>query len=58
LITFILVLGAVPRLMAAIGHGVLTVGIAISPIEELIFAPLSWLWQRHAAPVAQRSTLT
>ena len=31
LVTFILVLGAVPRLMAVIGHGVPTIGILVQP---------------------------
>jgi hypothetical protein len=54
LITFILVLGAVPRLIAVIGQGVPTIGIIISLAGELIFAPLLWVWQRHVARVAQR----
>ena len=58
LVTCILVLGAVPRLMAVIGHGVPTVGILISLAGELIAAPLLWLWQRRVAGVAQRSALT
>jgi hypothetical protein len=58
LVTFILVLGAVPRLMAVIGHGVPTIGIMISLMGELIVAPLLWLWQRHVARVAQRSAFT
>jgi len=58
LVTFILVLGAVPRLMAVIGHGVPTIGILIGLAGELIFAPLLWLWQGHAARVAQRGALT
>ena len=58
LVTFILVLGAVPRLMAVIGHGVPTIGIIISLTGELIVAPLLWLWQGHVARVAQRSALT
>jgi hypothetical protein len=58
LITFILVLGAVPRLMAVIGHGVPTIGILFSLAGELVAAPLLWLWQRHAARVAQRGALT
>ncbi len=57
LITFILVLGGVPRLMAVIGHGVPAIGILIGPAGELIFAPLSWLWQRHVASAAQRGAL-
>ena len=58
LVTFILVLGAVPRLMAVIGHGVPTIGILIGLGGELIAAPLLWLWQRHIASVAQRRALT
>jgi Domain of unknown function (DUF4345) len=58
LVTFILVLGAIPRLMAVIGHGVPTIGIIVSLAAELIAAPLLWLWQRHVARVAQRSALT
>lgn len=58
LVTFILVLGAVPRLMAVIGHGVPTIGILVSLTGELIVAPLLWLWQRHVAGVALRCALT
>lgn len=58
LVTFILVLGAVPRLMAVIGHGVPTIGIIIGLAGELIVAPLLWLWQRRIARAAQRSLLT
>src|SRR5471032_742718 len=58
LVTFILVLGAAPRLMAVIGHGVPTNGIIISLAGELIAAPLLWLWQRRVAWAAQRSALT
>ena len=58
LVTFILVLGAVPRLMVVIGHGVPTIGILISLAGELIAAPLLWLWQRHVARAAQLSALT
>jgi hypothetical protein len=57
-VTFILVLGAVPRLIAVIGHGVPTIGILIGLAGELIFAPLLWLWHQHVAGVAQRSALT
>jgi hypothetical protein len=57
-VTFILVLGAVPRLIAVIGHGVPTIGILIGLAGELIFAPLLWLWHQHVAGVAQRSVLT
>ena len=58
LVTFILVLGAVPRLMTVIGHGVPTIGIMVGLAGELIFAPLLWFWQRRVAGVAQRSALT
>jgi hypothetical protein len=58
LVTCILVVGAVPRLMAVIGHGVPTIGILISLAGELIAAPLLWLWQRRVAGAAQRSALT
>jgi hypothetical protein len=58
LVTCILVVGAVPRLMAVIGHGVPTIGILISLTGELIAAPLLWLWQRRVAGAAQRSALT
>jgi Domain of unknown function (DUF4345) len=58
LVTFILVLGAVPRLMAVIGHGVPTIGIMVGLTGELIVAPLLWAWQRRVARVALRSALT
>ena len=58
LVTFILVLGAVPRLMAVIGHGVPTIGIMVGLVGELIAAPLLWLWQRRVAHLALRSALT
>jgi Domain of unknown function (DUF4345) len=58
LVTFILALGAVPRLMAVIGHGVPTIGIMISLAGELIVAPLLWLWQLRIGQAAQRSALT
>ncbi len=58
LVTFILVLGAVPRLMALIGHGVPTIGILISLAGELIAAPLLWLWHRHVVRVSQRGAVT
>jgi hypothetical protein len=58
LVTFILVLGAVPRLMVVIGHGVPTNGIVIGLAGELILVPLLWSWQRHVARVALRSALT
>jgi hypothetical protein len=35
LVTFILVLGAVPRLLAVIGHGVPTIGIVIGRVLDL-----------------------
>ena len=57
-VTFILVLGAVPRLLAVISHGVPTIGILIGLAGELIFAPLLWLWHQHVAGAAQRSALT
>jgi hypothetical protein len=58
LVTFILVLGAVPRLMAVIGHGVPTIGIMVGLAGELIVAPLLWGWQRRVAGAALRSALT
>jgi hypothetical protein len=58
LVTFILLLGAVPRLMAVIGHGVPTIGIMVGLAGELIVAPLLWWWQRHVAVVARRGALT
>jgi hypothetical protein len=58
LVTFILVLGAVPRLIAVIGHGVPTIGILVSLAGELIVAPLLWLWHQHVTSVAQRNALT
>jgi uncharacterized protein DUF4345 len=58
LVTFILVLGAVPRLMAVIGHGVPTIGIMVGLVGELIAAPLLWMWQRRVARAALRSALT
>jgi hypothetical protein len=58
LVTLILVLGAIPRLMAVIGHGVPTIGIMVGLAGELIAAPLLWLWQRRVARVALRSALT
>jgi hypothetical protein len=57
-VTFILVLGAVPRLMAVIGHGVPTIGILVSLAGELIAAPLLWGWHRHVARVSQRGAVT
>ena len=58
LVTFILVLGAVPRLMAVIGHGVPTIGIIVGLVGELIVAPLLWLWHRRVVEAAHRSDLT
>ncbi|MGA9089905.1 MAG: DUF4345 domain-containing protein [Bradyrhizobium sp.] len=58
LVMFILMLGAVPRLMAVIAHGVPTIGILIGLAGELIFAPLLWLWQGHVARVARRGAVT
>jgi hypothetical protein len=58
LVTFILVLGAVSRLMAVIGHGVPTIGIMVGLAGELIAAPLLWAWQRRVARFALRSALT
>ncbi len=53
-----LVLGAVPRLMAVIGHGVPTIGILVSLTGELIVAPLLWLWHQHVVRVSQRAAVT
>ena len=53
-----LVLGAVPRLMAVVAHGVPTVGILIGLAGELIFAPLLWLWQARVARAARRGAVT
>jgi hypothetical protein len=58
LVTFILVLGAVARLMAVIGHGVPTIGIMVGLAGALIAAPLLWAWQRRVASLARRSALT
>jgi hypothetical protein len=58
LVTFIVVLGAVARLIAVIGHGVPTIGIAVGLAGALIAAPLLWLWQRRVARAALRSMLT
>jgi Domain of unknown function (DUF4345) len=58
LVTFILVGGAVARLMAVVSHGVPTMGILFSVAGELIFVPLLWLWQRHVASVARRTAIT
>ena len=48
-VTFILVLGAVPRLLAVIAHGFPTIGILLSLVGELVIVPLIWLWQRRLA---------
>jgi hypothetical protein len=58
LVTFILVGGALARLMAVVSHGVPTMGILFSVAGELIFVPLLWLWQRHVASVARRTAIT
>jgi hypothetical protein len=58
LVTFILVGGALARLVAVVSHGVPTTGILLSLIGELIFVPLLWLWQRHVASVARRTAVT
>jgi hypothetical protein len=58
LITFILVLGAVPRLLAVVGHGVPTIGILVGLAGELIVAPLLWWWHRHVVRLAERNALT
>jgi hypothetical protein len=58
LVTFILVGGAVARLMAVVSHGVPTLGILFGLAGELIFVPLLWLWQRHVAGVARRGAIT
>ena len=58
LVTFILVGGAVARLIAVVSHGVPTMGILLGLVGELIFVPLLWLWQRHVASVARRTAIT
>jgi hypothetical protein len=58
LVTFILVGGAVARMMAVVSHGVPTMGILFSLVGNLIFVPLLWLWQRHVAGVARRTAIT
>ena len=58
LITFVLVLGTLSRLFAAVGHGVPTLGIIANLIAGLILVPLVWLWQRRVAAQAQRSAVT
>ncbi len=45
-------------LQIAFALGMPTIGLIISLAGELIFAPLSWLWQEHVAGAAQRSVLT
>jgi hypothetical protein len=57
LVTFILVGGAVARLMAVISHGVPTMGILLSLVGELIFVPLLWIWQRHVGGAARRAAI-
>ncbi|UGV25547.1 DUF4345 domain-containing protein [Rhodopseudomonas boonkerdii] len=46
-VTFILMFGAVGRLLAVVGHGFPTVGLLVSLIGELIVVPLIWLWHRR-----------
>jgi hypothetical protein len=58
LVTFILVGGAVARLMAVVSHGVPTMGLLVSLVGGLIFVPLLWVWQRHVASVASRTAIT
>jgi hypothetical protein len=58
LVTFILVGGAMARLMSIVSHGVPTMGLLFSLVGELIFVPLLWLWQRHVASVARRTAIT
>jgi hypothetical protein len=53
-VTFILVGGAMARLMAVVSHGVPTLGILFSLTGELVFVPLLWLWQRHVAGSSRR----
>jgi hypothetical protein len=48
-VSFLLVFGAVGRLLAVVGHGFPTVGLMISLIGELIVVPLIWLWLRSYA---------
>lgn len=48
-VTFILVFGAIGRLLAVVGHGFPTVGLMISLVGELVVVPLLWLWHRHYA---------
>src|SRR5690348_9807541 len=58
LVTFILVGGAIARLIAVVRHGVPTTGILLGLTGELIFVPLLWLWQRHVAVVYRRTAIT
>ena len=58
LVTFILVGGAMARVLAVVSHGVPTLGILFSLAGELIFVPLLWLWQRHVARPARRGAIT
>jgi hypothetical protein len=46
-VTFILVFGAIGRLLAVIGHGFPTVGLMLSLAGELIVVPVIWLWHRR-----------
>jgi hypothetical protein len=57
-VTFILVGGAMARVVAVVSHGVPTMGILLSLVGGLIVVPLVWLWQRHVARVAARNTVT
>ena len=58
LVTFILVGGAMARLLAVVSHGVPTMGILFGLAGQLIVVPLLWLWQRHVASVAKRTAIT
>jgi hypothetical protein len=58
LVTFILVGGALARLLAVVSHGVPTMGILFGLVGELIFVPWLWLWQRHVAGAARRVAIT
>ena len=46
-VTFILVFGAIGRLLAVVGHGFPTVGLVLSLAGELIVVPVIWLWHRR-----------
>jgi hypothetical protein len=48
-VTFILVFGAIGRLLAVVGHGFPTVGLMVSLVGELIVVPAIWLWHRRFA---------